>query len=72
VLAHRRQLVGGPDRDSGHAEPGRLLGQPGVAESVAVALDDRDDVGGRVDDGAQVCAPAVLVDVEGEAHLRSM
>ncbi len=63
-----RDLGVRPHRERVHVEPRRPAGQPGHAEAVPVALGDRHQarVGGV--EGAQVLAPAVAVDVEGQPH----
>ena len=55
------------DRDRADAQRGRLGGQQVAAESVAVALDDRDDARGRPR-ARGVRAPALGVDVQLEGH----
>ena len=53
-------------------QPLRLAGEPAEGEAVAVALGDRDQPGLGRRDRAQVVAPAVTVDGEGEAHRRPL
>ena len=55
-------------RVSTPSQPAGLAGQPAEREAVAVALRDRDQARGGVGDRAQVAAPAVAVDGEGETH----
>jgi len=51
-------LVDGSDRDDVDAEQRCFRREPGVAEAVAVALDDRHQAGRRVENGALVGPPA--------------
>ncbi len=67
------QLGVGADRegvDAAATSPA-FAGQPAEAEAVAVALGDRHQAGGRLGDAAQVAAPAVAVDGQGQAHAAS-
>ena len=65
---HLGQLGVRADGQGVAAEPGGLAGQPTEPEAVPVALRDRHEPGLGLGDRAQVRAPAVPVDREGEAH----
>lgn len=67
-----RDLVVRPHGQRVDAEPLGFACEPGQAEAVAVALDDRHQCGFGVGQRAQVRTPAVTVHVQRQAHRRAM